>query len=96
MPLGIFKNHGKSFPYLFVLTNIVATSQMLVLTFKLIKIKWNLKIQFLSHTGHIANALSPLLVAIVLNSTHRIFLLSQKILFHSADCVSLDFVPQSR
>ena len=54
-----------------------------------------LKIQFLCHTGHSANTLSPLLVAIVLNWTHRLFLSSQKMLFHSADGVSLDFLPQS-
>lgn len=52
-----------------------------------------LKIQFLSHTSHISNALPPLLVATVLNSTDRMFLSSQKILFYNADCVSWDFSP---
>ena len=33
MPLGIFQHQGKSFPYVFVLTNMVASSQIWGLKF---------------------------------------------------------------
>lgn len=56
-----------------------------------------IKIQFLSHTSHISNAPLPLLVATVLNGIDiEHFFIIAKILSQSADCISWDFLPQSR
>lgn len=60
-----------------MLSHLVVASYVWIFKFQLIKIKE--KIQFLSHTGHIANAQKPQVADGFLIRQHRIKWLTQKV-----------------